>query len=807
MTPSRFTSIKVAFGYTLLLAVLVFSLLFVHREIEKISASDYRQELFTDSILVLLREKDQNTLRILHTLSNLNDSMMATHIVEKVVSEQDSVIAQPHPQQQIQQQHIQQRVITRRDSVLTPKTKKKFFKRLAEAFNPPADSAILLKTSTELATDTIIECITPIVKTDSTQIRQEAENEKKIERRRIILKRQKLLFTRKNAQLNERIDSLIKRYEKAEGIKVRKMIETSAQVRERSTVTLGWISGGAILLSALFLTLSWRDISRSNRYRRKLEEANRRAAELLDTREKLMLTITHDFKAPLGSIMGYTDLLSRLTSDEREKFYLENMKSSSRHLLKLVTDLLDFHRLDLQKEEVNRIAFNPMHLFEEIVVSFKPLTATKNLFLRYDIKPEMNARFISDPLRIRQIVNNLLSNAVKFTTEGGISLRVGYEKSCMLIEVEDTGQGMDADEIKHIYQEFTRLSSARGEEGFGLGLSIVKKLVVLLEGSIEVESEPQKGSLFLVRIPLYPWGGSLEAAQAVVREANPAQNHLQMPPEDRLPKTDQPEGTLHKSGKPHILMIDDDKIQLQLTAAMLQQHQLESVSCTQIEELTEQLHSAEFDVLLTDVQMPSINGFDLVRLLRASNIPQARTIPIIAVTARSDMDENEFIKHGFAGCLFKPFNMTELCNKLKTLSINCHNHPDHASPTASQQEETSGAVSYKFEALTAFSDDDPKAAYEIISSFIESNRQNRQLLEEASQQKNSEKIAAIAHKMLPLFRLIDAREAVSLLVKMEQNKETEFNSETVQNVTNLLILTEEVTQAATDFLGNMHYNA
>ena len=168
----------------------------------------------------------------------------------------------------------------------------------------------------------------------------------------------------------------------------------------------------------------WRDITRSNRYRKELEEANKRAEALLEAREKLMLAITHDFKAPLGSIIGYTDLLTGLTTDKRQRFYLDNMKSSSQHLLKLVSDLLDFHRLDLNKAEVNRVTFNPAQLFEEIRISFKPLTDAKHLTLSCSIDAELDGRFISDPLRIRQIVNNLLSNAVKFTAKGSIALNI-----------------------------------------------------------------------------------------------------------------------------------------------------------------------------------------------------------------------------------------------------------------------------------------------------------------------------------------------------------------------------------------------
>ena len=184
-------------------------------------------------------------------------------------------------------------------------------------------------------------------------------------------------FRRLDTQLTARIDSLVKEYEQNVVLRAQLNAQKEQDIRQRSARTIGGIAVGAVLLSAFFLILIWRDITRSNRYRAELEDANRRAEDLLEAREKLMLAITHDFKAPLGSIMGYTELLSRLTEDERQRFYLDNMKSSSEHLLKLVSDLLDFHRLDLNKAEVNRVTFNPSQLFDQIYVIFEPFTPAK----------------------------------------------------------------------------------------------------------------------------------------------------------------------------------------------------------------------------------------------------------------------------------------------------------------------------------------------------------------------------------------------------------------------------------------------
>ena len=742
MASLRFTKLKITAGYTLLLAILLFSLVFVHREVEALSAADDQQNLRTDSLLTLIHEKDQNTIQMLRVLSEANDSLLSASEIEEIISEQDSVIIQ---------QRVQHRVITKRDSLLTTHKKKGFLKRLAEVFAPSKDSAVLVNTSLEVATDTILE---PVASKDSLQQKiRMATEEKRLQRRRTI-RRTSTKYQRMNSQLTARMDSLIKQYEEEMTLRARQDAEMQQEVRMHSARTIAGIAIGAVLLSAVFLVLIVRDISRSNRYRRQLEEANKRAEDLLVAREKLMLAITHDFKAPLGSIMGYIELLSRLTENERQRFYLDNMKSSSEHLLKLVSDLLDFHRLDLNKAEVNRVTFNPSQLFEEIYVSFEPLTAVKGLVLQCHVAPELNGRYVSDPLRLRQIVNNLLSNAVKFTQQGEITLTARYDSSKLTIAIADSGKGMAAEDRERIFQEFTRLSGAQGEEGFGLGLSIVKKLVVLLEGTIDVQSKLGEGSCFTVVLPLYPVGESIPESQ--------------LSPGNETADIDEAATAIPLMKVIRVLLIDDDKIQLSLTAAMLKQHGIDAVCCEQLEELIEQLRTSVFDVLLTDIQMPAINGFDLVKLLRASNIPQAKTIPVIAVTARSEMDKDALCEHGFAGCLHKPFTVKELLMTVNEGQLSA----DEAHIT-----EDMVNTGINFSALTAYSGDDPEAAYSIIQTFVEETKKNVERMRQAFVDKDTDGIAAMAHKLLPLFTLIGASDAIAPLKFLESRRGESFSSE------------------------------
>ena len=729
---------KITAGYAVLLAVLLYSLFFVHREMENLMSSDNSDILRTDSLIGLLREKDANTVRLLRTLSDANDSMISAREVEQIIAEQDTIITQ---------QRVQRRVIARRDTVVTQPKKKGFFRRLGEVFVPPRkDSAVQVQTTLEVATDTVLDAYNPV---DSlhAKLRIVAQQKKATNS---VMQRRKRSLQRLDHALSARIDSLLKGYEQETLMRAREEAEYQKTVRHRSATIISGIAAGAVVLSVIFLVMIWRDVTRSNRYRRQLEEANRFAEELLASREKLMLAITHDFKAPLGSIMGYADLLSRLTVDGRQRFYLDNMKTSSEHLLKLVTDLLDFHRLDLNKAEINRVTFHPARLLEEIYVSFEPLTSAKGLSLKCEIDPELKGAFISDPLRLRQIVNNLLSNAVKFTSEGGITLTASFVPkgdsafpgNHLKLSVIDTGKGMEPGDRERIFQEFTRLPGAQGEEGFGLGLSIVRMLVQLLEGCIEVDSVPGKGSTFTLRVPLYPV--ALDNDTSALNEQPSEESQTQIP-------------------ALHILLIDDDRIQLTLTAAMLAQSGITSVTCLQLDELLEALRTDTFDVLLTDVQMPAMNGFDLLRLLRASNIPQAKAIPVIAVTARSDMKREEFLQHGFAGSLHKPFTVNELLAEIGVLQA------DIATVDAAP------SSTLNFSALTAFSGDDPDAAKSILESFVAETRLNADRLRQALETEDTDGIAAMGHKMLPLFTLLGASDLVTLLKELESSRGVPFD--------------------------------
>lgn len=713
--------------------------------------TDTLQQARLDTVRTLLQNKQWNMYAVLEAMRNTPTDQIYQEQLDSLIAQQDSLLSTPH---------IRRKVITHHNSYTIHHKKKGFFKRLADVFAPgKEDSTQVSNVIQEEYTDTLDEVYSPIDTISSmiTGIQHKVFQTRQKETEMLNTRISSLRVI--GSGLSQRVNQLLENIEHDEQEAARTKLMQEEEIRKEAAETMAKIAIAAFVLVLVFSIVIARDITRNNHYRRELEKAKSYAENLLVAREKLMLTITHDIKAPAGSIIGYIDLLIRLVNDRRQQFYLSNMKSSAQHLLALVTSLLDYHRLEAGKMDLHPVAFNPHELLTDIYNSFLPLAEKKQLQLDFKEKLPETLTLEGDPFRIRQIVENLLSNALKFTAAGGITLQAEYHGNQFVFSISDTGCGMTASEQERIFKEFTRLSSAQGQEGFGLGLSITRKLVELLLGRIDIESAPGKGSTFKVSMPLpsispKPAPGSKEPAIT-------------------LPK-------IHL----RIAIIDDDRIQMHLTEAMLHNaaeevkgFKVETVCCEQSEELIEQLKNRTFDLVFTDIQMPAMNGFELLHHLRNQNFAQAQSIPVIAITARGDMNENDFLQKGFAGMLQKPFNQSELKkvvkNALPHLTVS-DNIPD-TSPVQKEAHETSPHTDqpYNFSPLTAFSEDDPEAAKEILRTFAQETQKNMEKLQTAISNKDMEALCATAHKMLPTFLMIEAQKAIPLLKWLEQQRGTQ----------------------------------
>lgn len=734
--------------------------------------TDTLQQMRLDTVRSLLRNKEQNMVLVLEAMKQSPTDELYRQQLDSLIMQQDSILSSTH---------VRRRVVTHRNSYTIHHKPKKFFRRLADVFSPgKPDSTQVDNIIQEEYTDTIDEAYNPVdtIATMLTSIQHKVFQTRQESMRTLDARINQLRIA--GGRVSQRVNQLLDNIEDDEQKAMEVRIAHEQDIRQQAAWTMATIAILAVLLVLIFFTIIWRDITRSNHYRKELEKAKLYAENLLVAREKLMLTITHDIKAPAGSIIGYIDLLIRLVQDRRQQFYLHNMKSSANHLLDLITSLLDYHRLEAGKMDIHPVTFNPHELFESIYTSFLPGAEKKQLTLNFEENIPRTLNLEGDPFRIRQIAENLISNALKFTSQGSITIQVDYEQNRFTFRVEDTGCGMSIQEQQRVFQAFTRLQSAQGQEGFGLGLSITKKLVELLNGEITIESAPGKGSIFQVVLFLP------KVTKAPITQ-------VETPSDDKK--------------QWRILLIDDDRIQLNLTEVMIYdlfnhaQHNIPPVikCCTQPEELFKLIASETFDIVFTDIQMPAMNGFELLQKLRSLDVPQAKNIPIIAITARSDMDETDFYTQGFAGCLHKPFNQTELLKIFKT-----HMQEDWKGNTVQTDSKPSDTeCTYNFSPLTAFSGDDPAAAHEILETFIGESTKNYERMKQALSNKDMADLCNVAHKMLPTFTMIEARKAIPALQWLEFHRgNTDLSDEARQHADEALSCIADVIKEAKKVLND-----
>lgn len=738
---------------------------------------DTLQQTRLDTVRTLIRNKERNMMLVLEAMRKIPTDELYKQQLDSLILQQDSILRNST--------HLHRKIVTHQNTYTIHHKKKTFFKRVKDVFAPgKTDSTLVNNIIKEEYTDTIEEAFSPVdtIASMLTGIHDKVFQTRQEHQRTLNNRTNRLHIAGSN--LSKRVNQLLESIEQDEIAAVQLKLQQEQDIRQQAARTMGLIAMAGVILVLVFFAIIWRDLTRSNHYRHELEKSKLYAENLLAAREKLMLTITHDIKAPAGSIIGYIDLLIRLVQDKRQNFYLTNMKSSAQHLLNLVTSLLDFHRLEAGKMDLQLVTFNPSQLFNNIYNSFLPLAEKKNL--EFQLKSEIthSLHLEGDPFRIRQIAENLLSNALKFTSSGSITMAIHYRSNSFLFSVTDTGCGMSQEEQACVFKEFTRLQNAQGQEGFGLGLSITHKLVELLKGSIQIKSEKGQGSTFCVTIPLYP-----VTSQLATEEKK----------ETVGMKTDRPL---------RILLIDDDRIQMNLTEALLNNLiaprdsivptvKPEIFCCEQPEEVFNLLHQQAFDIIFTDIQMPAMNGFELLQNLRYMKLPQAKRIPVVAITARGDLSESEFREKGFAGMLQKPFNLSDLRRILSEAL------PEKAEeqalslpePASSEKRGSSACRHYNFSPLTAFSEDDPEAAQEIIHTFLVETQKNISRMKEALKQKEMETLCAVAHKMLPTFTMIEAHEVLPSLQFLEKQKgEKKLSEEADTHARKIIKMAEEMIQ-------------
>ncbi len=459
-------------------------------------------------------------------------------------------------------------------------------------------------------------------------------------------------LSRQNRHLNTRLQNLISYLDcKAQEDLEQKELKINA-TREESYRDVGVLLAITLLLLLISYVVIHRDMLRRDRDKCRLEESLRQNRSLLEMRKRIILTISHDIRGPLNVISGSAELAIDTRDKKKRDGYLNNARYLCRHVVHLLNNLLDVYRLNEAKETPNNIPFRLNVLLDRIAIGASRIINDKGLLFKHDFQ-NVDVTVTGDEDRIEQIADNLLSNAVKFTKSGYVGITASYDDGRLSMDISDTGIGMTEETVGRIFRPFERADNVEHVEGFGLGLSITKGLVALLGGTIDVTSTPGKGTVFHVTVPLALTEGTVLSD---------------------LPARD-PAGSLCLPRR--VVIIDDDPLQREIAGEMFERNSVSCVACATVSDVVKAMREQDHDILLTDINMPGIDGFALLELLRKSNIGNSRTIPVIAMTARDDDGNKSLIERGFSGCIFKPFSMQELLERVSmVMSSTKETHED-----------------------------------------------------------------------------------------------------------------------------------
>lgn len=527
----------------------------------------------------------------------------------------------------------------------------------------------------------------------------------------------------RNAELNRQLHGFIRQMDKKVQTDLQKRETEITTMREQSFIQIGGLTGFILLLLVISYIIIHHNANRIKRYKRKttdligqLQQVVKKNEALINSRKKAVHTITHELRTPLTAITGYAGLMEKESDTDKAGMYIQNIQHSSNRMREMLNTLLDFFRLENGKEQPVISTCRISSITHILETEFMPIAMNKGLTLT--VEDRTDTIVLTDKERILQIGNNLLSNAVKFTDNGGVSLTTDYGNGILRLITEDTGTGMTKEEQQRVFGAFERLSNAAAKDGFGLGLSIVQRIVAMLDGTIRLESEKGKGSRFTVEIPM-------QKAEELTEQT--VKSHAR-----------------HDECHYDVIAIDNDEVLLLMLKEMYAHEEIHCDTCIDVAELMELIRKKEYSLLLTDLNMPEINGFELLELLRSSNVGNSKTIPVVVTTASGSCDKEELIERGFAGCLFKPFSMSELMEVSDRCAIKeiPNGKPDF-----------SALLSYGNEAV-------------MLEKLIAETEKEMQAVKDAEQKKDLQELDILIHHLRSSWEILRADQPLRELYKL-----------------------------------------
>ena len=756
-----------------------------------------------DTLMALLIAKRENTLLVMNVLKNNSRDIYYNNKVEALHSGRDSIVISPQTKERHEQHETVYEVV---------KTKRGFFRRLGDAFRKQrTDTISTTRLTHQPSTDTIHHRLNIADSVANALAEIHSEQQRANDRQQDIISTRNDRLQLVSIQLTKRTWQLLEDIQSDEHNALQRVVGKAISSRRAMIVRIAVLGLLAILSAAILVVYILRDIKRERRDRQRILEAKTETERIMQQRERLLLTITHDIKAPAASIAGFIDLLSEYVDRPKAVGYLQCISGSANHLLQLVSALLDYHKLESGKAERHEVSFQPTALVSECVAQMQPLAMAKQLRLATDINVAEDMFCRSDAFRIKQIVNNLVSNAIKYTDEGEVRVGITVHNGWMTLSVSDTGCGMTPEELQSVFNAFTRLPGAQGKEGVGLGLTITREIVTLLGGRINVASTKGKGTTFRVCLPVkVVTNQGIHSGGALVSSAPTKQQvHQQSKELHQQSKQSQPDclvGALETSAPPKgksqhlntstpqptisVVIVDDDRLQGQLLNEMLRR--IDGVQF----DITTTIHADEAikiaveknpHIVFTDIEMPEMNGSEIMRRIRNASSPTSaidksvlRT-KFVAMTAHEQSIMPQLRSDGFDACLFKPFSVHTLAaticqltgaavrvsekeqnsklhiageaennSKLKTQNskLTITGEAENNSKLKTQNSKLKSA-------LLPFTDGDPEAEAQIIGDIRKSIEEYLEMIGDGS---DPERVAKAAHKALPLLEMLEPGE-------------------------------------------------
>lgn len=561
------------------------------------------------------------------------------------------------------------------------------------------------------------------------KIMREIELDQRKQRKK--LQQQELELIHANGQFINQLLNVLHDVENEELQRMRANNDHAVTVMSQSISRIGLVMLGFFLAAALLVYLIWVDISRSNYYKEQLEQARDEAEQLGQIKQRFLANMSHEIRTPLQSIIGFAEQLKQKTTGTQEE--VEAIYSSSEHLLQIVNEVLDYSRIASGSLTLAHEKFSLLTLIKEVESAMRVQAEQKNLTFILNVGKNADFNLVGDPFRIRQILYNVIGNAIKFTHRGFVKLSLktvdeGTHALCQF-EVIDTGVGIQKEEINKIFNQFEQANTSitKNYGGTGLGLTIVKSLVNVMEGQLDLTSEPGIGSSF--RIDL-----RFEKAPAA------------MLPKEKLISA-QPGSSF--SGK--VMVVDDDMLILQLCSLILKKNKVSFVISANSQSILEQGVDTEITHIFLDIRMPGLNGIELCKLLRQKYHPSTR---FIALTAHVLPEEREgLLQAGFNTVLAKPFREREL---LRVLGLT--RHPENK--TYDDNPDLS--------ILRQMTMGDETLFQSIVTQFVDETMSDVGKIKELREEENVEALREVVHKMCGRFAQLGMRSLAGRLNSLER---------------------------------------